>query len=31
MLNLPAAVFGSALIRHIDQGGDARGFMQVWK
>ncbi len=26
-----AAVFGSALIRHIDQGGDAKGFMQVWK
>lgn len=26
-----AAVFGSALIRHIDQGGDSRGFMQVWK
>lgn len=26
-----AAVFGSALIRHIDQGGDSKGFMQVWK
>ena len=26
-----AAVFGSALIRHIDQGGDSTGFMQVWK
>jgi len=26
-----AAVFGSALIRHIDQGGDAKGFMKVWK
>ncbi len=26
-----AAVFGSALIRHIDQGGDAAGFMKVWK
>jgi len=26
-----AAVFGSALIRHIDGGGDAAGFMQVWK
>lgn len=26
-----AAVFGSALIRHIDQGGDSAGFMQVWK
>jgi len=26
-----AAVFGSALIKHIDQGGDAKGFMKVWK
>lgn len=26
-----AAVFGSALIRHIDEGGDSKGFMQVWK
>jgi tryptophan synthase alpha chain len=26
-----AAVFGSALIRHIDQGGDSAGFMKVWK
>ncbi len=26
-----AAVFGSALIKHIDQGGDAAGFMKVWK
>ena len=26
-----AAVFGSALIRHIDAGGDSKGFMQVWK
>lgn len=26
-----AAVFGSALIRHIAQGGDAAGFMKVWK
>jgi len=26
-----AAVFGSALIRHIDAGGDSAGFMQVWK
>ncbi len=26
-----AAVFGSALIRHIDNGGDSTGFMQVWK
>lgn len=26
-----AAVFGSALIRHLDAGGDAKGFMQVWK
>jgi tryptophan synthase alpha chain len=25
-----AAVFGSALIRHIDQGGDSKGFMKVW-
>jgi tryptophan synthase alpha chain len=26
-----AAVFGSALIRHLDQGGGAKGFMQVWQ
>lgn len=26
-----AAVFGSALIRHIDAGGDSTGFMQVWR
>jgi len=26
-----AAVFGSALIRHLDGGGDAKGFMHVWK
>ena len=26
-----AAVFGSALIRHIDAGGDSKGFMEVWK
>lgn len=25
------AVFGSALIRHIDQGGGAKDFMKVWK
>jgi len=26
-----AAVFGSALIRHIDAGGDSKGFMEVWR
>ncbi len=26
-----AAVFGSALIRHIDEGGEAAGFMKIWK
>lgn len=26
-----AAVFGSALIRHIDDGGEAAGFMKIWK
>ena len=26
-----AAVFGSVLIRHLDAGGDAKGFMKVWK
>ena len=29
--NIDAVVFGSALVKHIDAGGDAAGFMERWK